>query len=111
MSHQDWRTKMDHKIRLRIKELFEVSGQAMKAGELMLERQKKPTPKHLVEALGTNRAAIALVADQVESLYQMHVGLERANLELEELIKSVIDQTDWKMQDPAWKEPPDEPGE
>jgi len=96
---------MDHKVKERIKELTKTASKHVTTGENRLARQRKSTPPHILEALGSIFAAVAILSHEIEKLNLMHVGLERANLELEELIKTVINQIpqpeDWRSVDHA----------
>lgn len=83
----------------------------LKASQKYISPRSKATPGHVLRGIGDIQACIALLSNEVEILHKMHLGLERANLELEELIKIVIDEPDeedqkdtkdWKMKDPQW---------
>lgn len=117
---------MDSKITTRIKELLTSSQEHVKTGEAHLERQKKPTPAHILHTLGNLQACVALLSAEIAQLYHMHVGLERANLELEQYIKESHEEIievfnnyssqeketkDWKMKDSDWAEPYSREGE
>ena len=73
---------MDHKTVERIKQLIKESHQLLEANKSQQDKTRT-----ILTILGNLMACIALLSNETDILYKMHVGLERANLELEESIK------------------------
>lgn len=101
---------MDHRTIERIKQLIKESNQLLKASSSQQDKTRT-----ILSIMGNLMACIALLANETNILHKMHIGLERANLDLEEAIKQsheelleALDKTDWKLEEPKWEEPKDD---
>ena len=75
---------MDHKTIERIQQLIKESHQLLEANKSQQDKTRT-----ILTILGNLMACIALLSNETDILYKMHVGLERGFIEVEEMIKGL----------------------
>ena len=70
----------------RIKQLIKESHQLLEANKSQQDKTRT-----ILTILGNLMACIALLSNETDILYKMHVGLERGFIEVEEMIKALGD--------------------
>ena len=77
---------MDHKTVKRIKQLIKESNHLLTANKAQQDKTRT-----ILTILGNLMACTALLANEMQILHKMHVGLERGFIEIEEAIKGLGD--------------------
>ena len=77
---------MDHKTVERIQQLIKESHQLLEANKSQQDKTRT-----ILTILGNLMACIALLSNEIDTLYKMHVGLKRGFIEVEEAIKGLGD--------------------